>query len=254
MGPGGIVKGNYNASTLSQDQKTWLYQQFGHSGDTPAGYGGENVSGEYGNYSVGQSASDVSAQNAQGAYKEGINNAVSGLQAQGTNLDTQYGDLLTKVLGQGTVAMNTATTGENNYLASRGLQSNNGRGLNDMSSAQLAVSQSNQAAASNLSYTQAQLKNTLASTIAGVQSQGAQFAAGLPLSYGSLQLAQSIQPSNIAYLNAQTIAQQTAARYIAGPNGIPFDTQTGQYVTGAGGLPAGGQVIQKNGQYFLSIP
>jgi hypothetical protein len=69
-----------------------------------------------------------------------------------------------------------------------------------------------------------------------------------------LQLAQSIQPSNIAYLNAQTIAQQTAARYIAGPNGIPFDTQTGQYVTGAGGLPAGGQVIQKNGQYFLSIP
>src|ERR1035437_3503637 len=192
---------------------------------------------------IAQQHQDQQAAQAKTDYQAGIGSAVSGLQAQGTNLDTQYGDLLTKVLGQGTVAMNTATTGENNYLASRGLQSNNGRGLNDMSSAQLAVSQSNQAAASNLSYTQAQLKNTLASTIAGVQSQGAQFAAGLPLSYGSLQLAQSIQPSNIAYLNAQTIAQQTAARYIAGPNGIPFDTQTGQYVTGAGGLPAGGQVI-----------
>ena len=74
---------------------------------------------------------------AKADYQAGIDTAVSGLKTQGTNLDTQYGDLLSKVLGQGTVAMNTATTGENNYLASRGLQSNNGRGLNDMSAAEL---------------------------------------------------------------------------------------------------------------------
>src|ERR1035437_85023 len=232
MGPGGIVKGNYNASTLSQDQKTWLYQQFGHSGDTPAGYGGENVSGEYGNYSVGQSASDVSAQNAQGAYKEGINNAVSGLQAQGTNLDTQYGDLLTKVLGQGTVAMNTATTGENNYLASRGLQSNNGRGLNDMSSAQLAVSQSNQAAASNLSYTEAGLKNTLAQNIAGIQAGGAGTMAQLPLDYGSLALASAANTANISLAGSQGAQAGAAARYIPIPGIGLWDTQTNQFTGG----------------------
>src|ERR1035437_1542969 len=251
MGPGGIVKGNYNASTLSQDQKTWLYQQFGHSGDTPAGYGGENVSGEYGNYSVGQSASDVSAQNAQGAYKEGINNAVSGLQAQGTNLDTQYGDLLTKVLGQGTVAMNTATTGENNYLASRGLQSNNGRGLNDMSSAQLAVSQSNQAAASNLSYTEAGLKNTLAQTIAGIQAGGAGTAVQIPLDYGSLALAQAANVANISLAGANTAAANTSARYVSTPYG-EYDTQTQQFVSGNGTSNTKGMVYQ-NGQWYLNV-
>ena len=172
------------------------------------------------------------ADQAKSDYKTGIDTAVSGLQTQGTNLDTQYGDLLSKVLGQGTVAMNTATTGENNYLASRGLQSNNGRGLNDLSSAQLAVSQSNQAAASNLSYTEAGLKNTLAQNIAGIQAGGAGTMAQLPLNYGSLALASAANTANISLAGSQGAQAGAAARYIPIPGIGLWDTQTNQFTGG----------------------
>lgn len=41
-GPGGIRPGSYPPQSLSQDQRQWLYEYFGHSGQAPVGYGGEN--------------------------------------------------------------------------------------------------------------------------------------------------------------------------------------------------------------------
>lgn len=45
MGPGGIAVGSYDATQLSQDQRQWLWEQFGHAGQAPLGYGGEGSSG-----------------------------------------------------------------------------------------------------------------------------------------------------------------------------------------------------------------
>jgi hypothetical protein len=40
-GPGGITAGSYDPTLLSQDQRQWLFQAFGHAGIAPVGYGGE---------------------------------------------------------------------------------------------------------------------------------------------------------------------------------------------------------------------
>jgi hypothetical protein len=42
-GPGGISKGSYNPASLTQDQRQWLWNQFGHTGTAPVGYGGEST-------------------------------------------------------------------------------------------------------------------------------------------------------------------------------------------------------------------
>ncbi len=52
VGPGGIRAGSYDPQQLSQEQRTWLYNQFGHSGDAPVGYGGEGCPGQSGNLPV----------------------------------------------------------------------------------------------------------------------------------------------------------------------------------------------------------
>ena len=44
-GPGGITKGSYDPNSLTQGQKQWLWEQFGHSGEASAGYGGEGGGG-----------------------------------------------------------------------------------------------------------------------------------------------------------------------------------------------------------------
>lgn len=46
-GPGGITPGSYPPQDLSQDQRQWLWEQFGHSGTAPVGYGGEGGSMSY---------------------------------------------------------------------------------------------------------------------------------------------------------------------------------------------------------------
>jgi hypothetical protein len=40
-GPGGILAGGYTPQNLTQEQRQWLWEQFGHSGTAPVGYGGE---------------------------------------------------------------------------------------------------------------------------------------------------------------------------------------------------------------------
>lgn len=42
-GPGGIALGSYPPQSLTQDQRQWLWEQFGHSGQAPIGYGGEQT-------------------------------------------------------------------------------------------------------------------------------------------------------------------------------------------------------------------
>lgn len=40
-GPGGIKAGDYPPTSLTQEQRQWLFNAFGHSGIAPVGYGGE---------------------------------------------------------------------------------------------------------------------------------------------------------------------------------------------------------------------
>ena len=64
MGPGGIQKGSYEAQKLSQDQRNWLWGQFGHGGQAPVGYGGEGGRGAISGGEAGVSGGGVSDINA----------------------------------------------------------------------------------------------------------------------------------------------------------------------------------------------
>lgn len=198
--------------------------------------------GDWASYQSGQSAKQASSD-----YQAAIGTAVTGLQQAGTNLDTQYGDLLTKVLGQGTVAMNTVTTGENNLLASRGITNNSPLYSSQMGSAQLPVQVANQAASSNLGYTQAGLKLNLANSIASLQGGAAGTMANLPLSYGSLALAQAANVANISLMGSQAAQAGVAAKYITIPGVGVVNLSNGQFVGGQtnNNLNSGGYQVLK---------
>lgn len=223
MGPGGLKPGSYDATKLSQDQRNWLFNYFGHSGQAPVGYGGE---------STGNDGSTPDAGSATAAYNAAIGSATGFLNTAGTNLDTQYSDLLNKVLGVGSQAMNTATLGENNLLASRGITNNSPLYSREMTYAQLPVTSQVQGALGTLGYNQAQQKLALAGNIAGLVAGGAGTAAGLPLSYGSLALANAANIANISYLGSQAAQAGAAARYIPIPNVGLYDVQGGSFVGG----------------------
>ncbi len=215
-----------------------------------AGYianGGAPLSNEPGAVSI---ANTETQKQAQYKYQQGVGSAVSGLQTAGTNLDSQYSDLLTKTLGLGTVALNTITSGENNLLASRGITPNSPLYSKEMGLAQLPVSAQNQAAVGSLGYTQAGLKLGLAGSIAGLQAGGAGTAMGIPLQYGSLALSQGIQPSQVAYNVGQAKQAETGARYITIPGVGVVDLNTGNFVGGItnNNLNSGGyQITQVHG-------
>src|SRR3990167_2169962 len=42
MGPGNLQPGSYDPTRLTQEQRNWLWNYFGHQGQAPVGYGGEN--------------------------------------------------------------------------------------------------------------------------------------------------------------------------------------------------------------------
>lgn len=149
-------------------------------------------------------------------YQAGIDTAVSGLQGQQSNLSQSYGSLLSDVMGQGTVAMNTATSGENAYLASRGLVSQAGAGNNQLSAAQLAVQSQNQAAAGSIGQGSAADISAIQSQIANTQAGGAGTELSIPLQYGSLAMQQQLLPSQIAQQQGQANlfgAQAAATQY-----------------------------------------
>lgn len=154
--------------------------------------------------------------NAQNTYQQGINTAVSGLQGQQTNLQQSYGSLLADVMGQGSTAMNTATSGENAYLASRGLVSQSGLGNNQLSQAQLAVQAQNQAASGSVGLGSASDINAIQQAIAGIQAGAAGTETQIPLQYGSLALSQLLGTStaNANQSESQLAqAQAQAAQY-----------------------------------------
>src|SRR3990167_9810911 len=63
-GPGGIALGSYPATSLSQDQRQWLWEQFGHTGTAPAGYGGESTQ------SASEKTEQLLRENTEKAYNE----------------------------------------------------------------------------------------------------------------------------------------------------------------------------------------
>ncbi len=77
QGPGGIVSGSYDPTKLTQDQRQWLWQQNGHNGTAPVGYGGEG----------GSSGDDQAAKAAQmqqdiiNAFKTANDQYTSGVSA-----------------------------------------------------------------------------------------------------------------------------------------------------------------------------
>ena len=46
VGPGGIVPGDYDPQTLTQEQRQFLFEEFGNDGTAPVGYGGERCPGQ----------------------------------------------------------------------------------------------------------------------------------------------------------------------------------------------------------------
>lgn len=52
VGPGGIIAGSYDPQSLSQEQRNWLYHQFGNTGEASQGYGGEHCPNQTENYTV----------------------------------------------------------------------------------------------------------------------------------------------------------------------------------------------------------
>ena len=77
-----------------------------------------------------------------------------------------------------------------------------------------------------------QLKNTLAQNIAAVQAGGAGTLANLPLSYGSLALAQAANVANIQLAGSQAAQAGAGARYITIPGVGVYDVQSGSILGG----------------------
>lgn len=185
---------------------------------------------------------------AQQQYQAGIGSAVTGLQGQQSNLKDSYGSLLADVMGQGTVAMNTATSGENAFLGARGLLSQAGLGNNQLSQAQLAVQAQNQAAAGSIGLGSAQDINALQEAIASLQAGGAGTAVQIPLEFGSLALSQQTAPA-AAFANLGAgAASYASARYIPIPNLGIYDLQNNRLLpnTSSTGLSGGGLSIAGN--------
>ncbi len=181
-GPGGIVPGNYNASQLTQDQRNWLFNYFGHSGQAPDGYGGENAPGEYGNYTPGESAAAIAQQNFQGQAQQGVQT----LQTQQGNLAQQYAQLLQSVTGiyNPLEQQMTQTAGE--AESARGLDPNSQLFQQQVQGALLPVYGS--AASNEQAIGQGSINdmNTLAQAIASAQIGVAGTGASIGLDYATL--------------------------------------------------------------------
>ena len=260
MGPGGLIPGNYSASQLSPDQRQWLFNYFGNQGQVPAGYGGQNVSGEMSNYNPGETAQQIVTQNSndlgkqqQAQYQAAQGSAVQTLQGQKTNLSQQYSDLLKTVNGEYQPLINQATTQENNFLGARGLLSQQGAGGNQMSQALQGIYGQEASNAQALGQGSINDQNTLTQAIAQAQQGGAQFAANLPLQYGSLSMQAQALPSLIAQQQAQAAQYQTGANYLAIPNLGIYDLANRQLLPNSSGF-GGASGGNAGGAPMITIP
>lgn len=181
-GPGGIVPGNYNAQQLTQDQRNWLFNYFGHSGQAPQGYGGENAPGEYGNYTPGESASAIAQQNFQGQAQQGVQT----LTTQKNSLADQYAQLLQTVTGiyNPLIQEETQTAGAGE--AARGLTPDSQLFQQQVQGALLPVYGSAASNAQAIGQGSISDMNTLAQAIANAQIGVAGTGANIGLDYATL--------------------------------------------------------------------
>lgn len=144
QGPGGIYKGDYDPTKLTQDQRNWLYNQFGNSGVAPVGYGGQRSStgetGAWGNNQgyqgastapgqtptsgpSGASAYDPVAAAKQIAQFTAQQNApaISALGSAKTDLQSRYDDLLASIKAGSQVGVNQQTLVTARELGNRGI-------------------------------------------------------------------------------------------------------------------------------------
>lgn len=248
MGPGGIVKGNYDPKNLSQDQRQWLWGQFGHSGNAPIGYGGE---GGGPNLTPGQPAPTptIDPLALAGSLQQMQINAnqpsIQTLQGQQSSLKDQYSSLLNAVLGQGSAAQNYTIGAAAANLGARGILPTSQLGQQTIGSALIPVTAQNQAAAAQVGMGSAQDLNQLAAQIAGLQAGNVPGAISAAPGFAGL----SMLPSQIAL----TQAQAGATRFVPIPGYGIYDIQSKQMIGGLSGIPGQG-VTNVNGVPSVYIP
>lgn len=188
--------------------------------------------GGNGQYSVQQidTVANRQGQFAQQQYQAQQGSAISGLQEQKSGLAGQYGSLLSSVTGRYQPLIDQATMQQNAQNASRGLVSNIGNGGTQMISALNPLYSAEAGNAQEIGQGSISDTNTLSQAIASLQSGGAATGANLGLSYGSLALAQQLQPSIIAGNLAQANAYNTQANNIpVSQGGLIFNPSSGNY-------------------------
>lgn len=166
-------------------------------------------------------------QQATNTYNQQQGSAISTLQTGETNLASQYSNLLNTVTGEYQPLIDQATTMQNAQNASRGLVSNVGNGGNQMISALNPTYSAMAANAQQLGQGSISDMNAYQNAISAAQSGQATTNLGIPLSYGSLQMAQQALPASIAANQAQANeynAEAQSAPYVStNIPGITFD-------------------------------
>jgi hypothetical protein len=160
--------------------------------------------------------------------------SIQTLQGQQGSLSSAYSELLKSVLGQGSVAMNTATTGENTLLGQRGITNDSPLYAKEMTSAQLPVTATNESNAAQVGMGSAQDINQLAGQIAGLQAGNVPNA----LTYGGGISSLQLQAPLVA-------AQANQANFIPIPGVGVYNAQTGKMISSTG-LSTSGRTIVGN--------
>ncbi len=211
---------DYNGMTWKGNPGSgWTAQTF--TGGNPIGPGGSDP------MSMVKAAQQYQVQQNQPAIQT--------LQGQQGNLQSQYSELLKSVLGQGSVAMNTATAGENTLLGQRGITNDSPLYAQQMTQAQLPVTAQNQSAAAQVGMGSAQDINSLAQAIASLQAGNVPNA----LSYGGNMSSLSLQAPLVQ-------AQANQANFIPIPGVGVYNASTGKMVSSTGLTSTGRTIV---GQY-----
>lgn len=260
IGPNGIIKGSYDPKTLTAEQRIWLYQQFGHSGDPGAGYGGEHVAGDYGqNYQnlgngqwgltqgqiqqAQQAEADAKAKKAQDEYSAAIGTAVSGLQTQKSNLSDQYSSLLATVKGQYDPLINQTTASAGAELSRRGLTPDSALFQKETQGALQPIYGAQAANAQAIGQGSINDVNAITQAIAALQAGAAGTSSQLPLDYGQL----GLQYGNLA-LGQQSLAQQLAIAQLQANTSKDVARIAQQYQQ----VPAGNFLVNTTGRTYLN--
>lgn len=182
------------------------------------------------------------AQQAQQMQVQANQPAIQTLQGQQTNLSQSYSDLLKSVLGQGTVAMNSAIAGENTLLGQRGITDNTSPLYQQqLTQAELPVTAQNQSAAANVGIGSAQDINSIAAQIASLQAGNVPNALSFAGNISNIAQQSQLIPSQIGLTQAQT----KQASLIPIPGLGVYNLSTGNIISN-NGLSSSGRTIVGN--------